>query len=235
MRRRSNMFIKNSKSQSVNNTTQHSPIHPKGNEATKHSSPSIQRLVRMSLTYVTIDAVAIVGRDNDPLYFKTFGDAASTEKIFNAGTGEEETKGTDSETTTELLLEPDPDVYLRLLLYSALDLVEERSRGLAEKNVYLGQLCVGDQRKVYGFVTTTSIKFMVVITDESNDGKGVAQDGTMKDFFRSIHGLFVDTMSNPFSQTTQSGTRDVRFVPSKRFEATMKKITTSLESALRKR
>jgi hypothetical protein len=76
---------------------------------------------------------------------------------------------------------------------------------------------------------------MVVITDESNDGKGVAQDGTMKDFFRNIHGLFVDTMSNPFSQTTQSGTRDVRFVPSKRFEATVEKITTSLASALRKR
>ena len=180
---------------------------------------------------MSVDAIAIVGRDNDPLYFKTF---------VSGGTGASqlsEEKNSTTATTMASLMEPDPDLYLRLLVYSALDLVEERSRGLAEKNVYLGQLCTSDQRKVYSFVTTTSIKFIVVVTDEGNDGKGVVQDSTMTGFFRRIHGLFVDTMSNPFSQTTPLGTssaRDVKFVPSTKFEGTITQAVQSLGEALKK-
>ena len=115
-------------------------------------------------------------------------------------------------------------------------MVEERSRGLAEKNIYLGQLCSSDQRKVYSFVTTTSIKFIVVVTDEGNEGKGTVQDSTMTDFFRHVHGLFVDTMSNPFSLTTQSGTssaRDAKFIPSKNFERMIYKVVGSLDTSLK--
>ena len=177
---------------------------------------------------MSIDAICIIGRDNDPLYFQSYN-------ISNNGENVAATESMDNNDST--ILEPDPDFYLRLLMYSALDLVEERSRGLAEKNVYLGQLCTGDQRKVYGFVTTTSIKFMVALTDEGNDGKGILQDSTMRDFFRNIHGIFVDTMSNPFSQTTQSGTssaRDAKFIPSKRFRALVEKVKNNLETTMKK-
>jgi hypothetical protein len=190
----------------------------------------------------SVDAVAIIGRDNDPLYFKTYNihnngeDLPSSLSSTNVDQSNKNSNVVNSNTTD--LMEPDPDLYLRLLVYSALDIIEERSRGLAEKNVYLGQLHTGDQRKVYGFVTTTSIKFMVAITDEGgNDGNGVLQDPTMRTFFRSIHGLFVDTLSNPFSQTTQSSTssaRDACFVPSAKFEASVKKVTDDLEAALKK-
>jgi hypothetical protein len=187
-----------------------------------------------------VDAIAIIGRDNNPLYFKTFAAHGTTrvgdDSSSNISIGEEKTTPTTTTTTFSDLMEPDPDLYLRLLVYSALDVVEERSRGLAEKNIYLGQLCSSDQRKVYSFVTTTSIKFIVVVTDEGNEGKGTVQDSTMTDFFRRVHGLFVDTMSNPFSLTTQSGTssaRDAKFIPSKNFERMIYKVVGSLDTSLK--
>jgi hypothetical protein len=192
----------------------------------------------------SVDAIAIIGRDNDPLFFKSFhgDDSASSSIKVNNSTNEEEKKTTldpvnTSDTMTDLM-EPDPDLYLKLLVFSSLDLIEERSRGLAEKNVYLGQLCTSDHRRVYSFVTTTSTKFVVVVTDEGNEGKGVIQDSTMTAFFRQIHGLFVDTMSNPFSLTSQSGTssaRDVKFTATKKFENKIQDVIISLNESIKKR
>lgn len=57
---------------------------------------------------------------------------------------------------------------------------------------YLGFLYPIEDLRVYGYASTTKVKFIAVLDDED------VKDAEMKAFFRRLHGLYVDTVCNPF-------------------------------------
>eukprot|EP01111_Echinosteliopsis_oligospora_P005827 TRINITY_DN1952_c0_g1_i2.p1 TRINITY_DN1952_c0_g1~~TRINITY_DN1952_c0_g1_i2.p1 ORF type:complete len:116 (-),score=14.69 TRINITY_DN1952_c0_g1_i2:191-538(-) len=107
-----------------------------------------------------IVCVAVVGKSNNPLYIKSF-----------------ETQDT---------------MKFHYIVHSSLDVVDERtkktSQGTAE--MYLGLLCPTEDYKVYGYITNTKIKLIVVMLDDMEvkdaDVKSVFSD-TFLTFFFIIH------------------------------------------------
>ena len=172
----------------------------------------------MSVFEGSLDCLAIIGRDNEPVYFKTFGAAARGTSDTPCGdlADPASTAADPGRAVNDGFDEPDPELYLHLLIYSALDLVDSRVGSTVQSQVYLGVLCAIDQRKVYAFVTTTGTKLIIVSTDERN--ALASRENAMRTFFETLHGIYVDTLCNPFGGIGAGG-RESRFVPSARFEA----------------
>ncbi|KAI3431327.1 hypothetical protein D9Q98_004385 [Chlorella vulgaris] len=139
-----------------------------------------------------IVAVAVVGPTNQPLYLSTFTD--------------------------------DESARLSTLVHCSLDAVEEKvaagMRGVTTDvpDAYLGVLAVEEECKVYGFVTNTRTKLIVVVDDP------LIKDDEMRAIFRRMHTAFADAVSNPFYVL---GTPLV----SPRFDASVRTIATSLGAA----
>ncbi|KAH8407616.1 hypothetical protein KR222_008182 [Zaprionus bogoriensis] len=110
--------------------------------------------------------IAVIGKDNAPLYL----------------------------VTSDLERELD----LQYHVHAALDVVEEKciiGKGAPEsKELYLGLLYSTENHKIYGFVTNSKVKFIVVI-----DSSNVAlRDNEVRVIFRDLHMLYTDAVCNPF-------------------------------------
>ena len=71
----------------------------------------------------SLDCIAIVGRSNNLQYFRSFCDADNAAPSVGSSTPK------DTEVLGE---EPPPALYLRMLLFSALDIVEERMEATSQ-------------------------------------------------------------------------------------------------------
>ena len=155
-----------------------------------------------------MDCVAIVGRGNDIQYFRSF---CAADNAAGASTGED---AASKEVAGE---EPPAALYLRMLLFSSLDIVEERMETTSQTQLYLGMLCETDLRKVFCFVAMTGVKFFLVATDEHN----VLQNPDLvRSFLENLHQQYVDSQCNPFCQGVRIGTGfsgEAQFKPSKSF------------------
>ena len=115
-----------------------------------------------------IVCVAVVGRTNNPLYLRAF-DAAS--------------------------------LRFQYIVHTSLDIVEEKLRVASKSKTtaasgatgYLGLLYPTEEFKVYGYITNTKVKFIVVAADD-----GETKDAAIGVFFKKFHQLYVNTISNPF-------------------------------------
>lgn len=58
-------------------------------------------------------------------------------------------------------------------------------------DAFLSLLFPTEDYNVYGYISNTQIKFVLVV-DDNGDSKGVKQ------FFLNLHSLYVDMVSNPF-------------------------------------
>ncbi|XP_033233730.1 trafficking protein particle complex subunit 2-like protein isoform X2 [Drosophila pseudoobscura] len=110
--------------------------------------------------------VAVIGKDNAPMYL----------------------------TTSDMEQELD----LQYHVHAALDVVEEKcliGKGVPEsKELYLGLLYSTENHKIYGFVTNSRVKFIVVI-----DSSNVAlRENEVRAIFRNLHILYTDAVCNPF-------------------------------------
>ncbi|KAG0477815.1 hypothetical protein HPP92_012534 [Vanilla planifolia] len=110
--------------------------------------------------------VAIVGHQNNPLYLQSFTDADDALKLHH-------------------------------IVHCSLDVIEERvnnpkKSGPTLNETYLGLLYPTENYKVYGYLTSTKIKFILVTTDLD------VKDVDVRSFFRRFHAAFVDAVSNPF-------------------------------------
>ncbi|KAI9345333.1 Sedlin, N-terminal conserved region-domain-containing protein [Obelidium mucronatum] len=79
--------------------------------------------------------------------------------------------------------------------HTACDIIEERvAPGSKNMDLYLGLLYCLEDLAVYGFMTNTKIKFVIVIsmTDSS------IKDIEMKNLFRRIHNQYIALVNNPF-------------------------------------
>ncbi|EDW90015.1 trafficking protein particle complex subunit 2-like protein [Drosophila teissieri] len=129
--------------------------------------------------------IAVIGKDNAPLYL----------------------------TTSDMEQELD----LQYHVNAALDVVEEKcliGKGAPEsKELYLGLLYSTENHKIYGFVTNTRVKFIVVI-----DSSNVAlRENEVRAIFRNLHLLYTDAVCNPFYIPGESLT-------SKKFDRAVQKL-----------
>ena len=62
------------------------------------------------------------------------------------------------------------------------------------RDLYLGVLYSTEAHKVYGFVTNTKIK-IIVIVDSSNTA---LRDNEVRQMFRKLHIAYANLLSNPF-------------------------------------
>jgi hypothetical protein len=125
---------------------------------------------------MSIDCVAIIGDNNCPLYLATYSklDSADLQHRF------------------------------QLIVYSSLDIIDawvkNRKSGNLDNNSgdsqFVGYLCSIEHFKVFGYVTNTSLKFLVVVKDEVDSLRLPFEQ--VRNFFVSLHDLYVEALYNPF-------------------------------------
>ncbi|ETI38586.1 hypothetical protein F441_15556 [Phytophthora nicotianae CJ01A1] len=113
-----------------------------------------------------IACVAVIGAANSPLYIRTFGEEGE-------------------------------DLGFHYIAHVSLDVIEEKLRGAgitsSKDDMYLGSLGPIEDYRVYGYVTNTSVKFVVVLQDTP------VRESELRPFFAEVHRLYVNAMSNPFA------------------------------------
>jgi len=117
---------------------------------------------------LVIAALAIIGRQNNPLYLQTF-------------------------------VQHDNALKFHFIVHSSLDVVEERvkKKNKGDKlDKYLGLLYPTEDYKVYGYVTNTNVKMIIVTTENANP-----KDPDLRMFFTNFHKLYVNAASNPFYES----------------------------------
>ena len=112
-------------------------------------------------------SIAVVGRDNEPLYIHTI---------------HEET-----------------DLKFHYIVHTCLDVIEEKTTSSSKasqdpRELYLGLLYPTEDYKVYGYVTNTKIKFVIIVESMN----ATLRDNDMRMMFRKIHNAYVSMVSNPF-------------------------------------
>jgi trafficking protein particle complex subunit 2 len=124
-----------------------------------------------------ISCIAIIGKhvrsvnafltsQNNPLFLKTFAKTPSTPMQ-------------KPENLASLLPAPSPALKYHFLAHSALDIIEERIvSGAKTIDTYFGLLHVLEEVSVYGFLTNTLVKIIVMI--EGGDGSGGLRDSDVK-------------------------------------------------------
>jgi len=117
-----------------------------------------------------VACVAVIGKENEPLFLQTFAESKE-----------------------------DSGLRFHYHAHTALDVIEEKltkkpaySTAPLNRELYLGALFTVEDCKVYGYVTNTKIKFVLVLQ------RVPIGDLFVKNIFRDLHELFIDTMSNPF-------------------------------------
>uniref|UniRef100_A0A6B2LQG9 Trafficking protein particle complex subunit 2-like protein n=1 Tax=Arcella intermedia TaxID=1963864 RepID=A0A6B2LQG9_9EUKA len=78
------------------------------------------------------------------------------------------------------------------IVHSSLDVIEEKVKK-SEKQSYLGLLYPTEDYKVYGYITNTGVKMILVASETASP-----KDPDVKVFFQNFHKLFVNATSNPF-------------------------------------
>lgn len=156
-------------------------------------------------------SLAIVGKDNEPLYMRDFTVGKSSSDR--------------PESPNEIVEKPDPFGFFTMsnnphesssmrhqfIVHAALDRFEEitgpnsgnrwRTPGSTGSDaMWVGLLCPMEELRVYGYLTNTNIKFMAVLEDEdARKQSGVSESG-LKSLFASLHDLYVEYTLNPFSK-----------------------------------
>lgn len=74
------------------------------------------------------------------------------------------------------------------------------SANVVSDSMWIGLLCPLEEMRIYGYLTNTNIKFMIIIKDTITTSIEIsARETELKLFFTNIHELYVEYMLNPFS------------------------------------
>lgn len=92
------------------------------------------------------------------------------------------------------------------VVHTSLDVVDERVSSSGKNEPFIGLLFPTEESKVYGYATCTKAKFILVLDDVD------VRESHVKTFFRKLHSIFADAVSNPFY------TQDLR-ITSKKFDS----------------
>jgi trafficking protein particle complex subunit 2 len=168
-------------------------------------------LTKQLLTWYIMAAVslAIVGKNNQPLYIREFveevGNTPDEFVLFGLSPAPLPLPSS-SKLTCSLKQE--------FLLLSALDRFEELAGpppGYGWRNqpgadgMFMGLMAPVNELRVYGYCTTTKIKFFLVVEDEALSGRHQSNvDEDIKSLLKNIHKLYVEEMLNPFKRLDDS-------------------------------
>jgi len=173
--------------------------------------------------------VCVIGKDNGPIYMKS------------RSRGDGLTKSTVAPEQGLRGILANSELQYNFIVSSALDIIEERvlagsasggfkgnpgasggpsqqvvdGQTLGTRELYLGALTAREEYKVYGYMTNTKIKFVIVIEETSIP----LRENDIRTMFRKLHGAFCDLMSNPFYLPGAE-------IKSKRFDAVVTSIMT---------
>lgn len=131
--------------------------------------------------------VAVIGKENSPLYISC--------------------------------ADPAQELTFHYSLHTSLDVIEEKlsannkTAGSDQRELYLGTLNSSEHQKVFGYVTNTRIKF-VIIVDSSNTS---LRDNETRQMFRRLHLAFTNAVANPFYVPGQQ-------ITSKKFDAVVRSL-----------
>lgn len=133
--------------------------------------------------------VAVVGKENFPIYIKTI--------------------------PTEY------EMKFYYTVHTSLDVVEEKISAVGKnandlRELYLGLLYPTEDYKVYGYVTNSKIKFVIVV-ETSNT---TLRDNEIRSKFRKLHTAYVDMFCNPFYISGEN-------ITSKAFDKTVSEIMSA--------
>lgn len=90
------------------------------------------------------------------------------------------------------------EIELQYCFHSSLDIIEEKSstsnKNPDTRDLFLGMLYATELYKIYGYMTNTKIKFILIV-DSLNSA---FRENEIRAIFRSIHAEYVNYISNPF-------------------------------------
>jgi hypothetical protein len=177
-------------------------------------------------------SLAIIGKDNRPLYWREFvqemGSVPDEAALF----------GLDTTTTSSTLRlsnhdnkAPKCSLPQEFLLHAALDRFDElagpppghgwRHRE-GSSGMFVGLLLPHDELRVYGHGTTTNIRIVLVVEDDAlSEGQQSNVDADIQTLLRNIHLLYVEDTMNPFKDL------DEPKITSKRFDAQVMKLVAA--------
>ncbi|CAL8095529.1 unnamed protein product [Orchesella dallaii] len=176
--------------------------------------------------------VCVIGKDNGPIYMRSRSRADELSQTVEHNLSQMAFRGVTANT----------ELQYNFIVSSALDIIEERAlvgssasgykgnpslhpsasggavgsidgQQLATRELYLGALTAREEYKVYGYMTNTKIKFVIVIEETSIP----LRENDIRTMFRKLHSAFCDLMSNPFYLPGSS-------INSKRFDAVVTSI-----------
>ena len=124
-------------------------------------------------------------------------------------------------------------------LHTSLDVIEEKTQGGAAgagaggaassvpkrpadaqgRELYLGSLFTTEKKKVYGYVTNTRVKFVIVV----DAGNTALRDNEVRQMFRKLHLAYSQLVCNPFY--APGGT-----IKSKRFSQVVRSLLASQQA-----
>ncbi|KAI9020126.1 Sedlin [Phycomyces nitens] len=111
-----------------------------------------------------INCIALIGKQNNPLYIKNFSNTH-------------------------------PDLKYHYIAHTSIDVIEERvSNGPKNLDLYIGLLYAMEDLAVYGYITNTRVKCVVVVSVTDC----VIRDADMKLIFQKVHTAYVNQVCNPF-------------------------------------
>jgi len=80
-------------------------------------------------------------------------------------------------------------------IHTALDVVDEKMKRSENKDLYLGLLYLIEDYRIYGFITNTKIKILIIIETSNQQ----YHDTEIKIMFKKLHSSYVNNIvCNPF-------------------------------------
>jgi trafficking protein particle complex subunit 2 len=163
-------------------------------------------------------SLAIVGKNNEPLYLREFqdenghGDEIPYESLFGLTSLSPTSSSQPDANAPSSSTSPMVDCSLRqqFILHAALDRLEHlagpppgygwrvKSGATGTDGMFVGLLAPIEELRVYGYVTTTKIKFLLVVEDDAVPETQPNVDSEIKALMKQLHELYVQEMLNPF-------------------------------------
>ena len=89
------------------------------------------------------------------------------------------------------------------IIHTSLDVIEEKIASAGKSNsvatqdlreFYLGQLYPAEDYRIYGYVTNTKVKFVLVVEASNTQ----LRDNEVRSMFRRLHNSYTEVVCNPF-------------------------------------
>jgi hypothetical protein len=171
-------------------------------------------------------SIAIVGKDNEPLYMKEFpqdnnkhddhtimlNDHNNYDCLFGLVSPPSSSSLPSSSSSSSLpSSQIECSIKQQFILHSALDRLEQlggpppgygwrvQSGASGTEGMFVGLLLPVEEMRVYGYVTTTKIKFVLVIEeDDTNPESQPTVDLEIKNLLNQLHEVYIRYRLNPF-------------------------------------